>query len=161
MLHIILSSMATSPGDYKSYFKKLEDFLELYLVRKAPAIPANWKETIVKIAPWLTLIVLILTLPLVLAVFGLGAVLAPFSFLGGITAGTNFLFTFALSGVSLVLEALAIPGLFKRERRAWNLVYYAALLGVAQNIVSFNLGGLVIGSLLSLYILFQIRELYH
>jgi hypothetical protein len=144
----------------KSYLKQLEDLLAEYLVKKAPALPTNIKEVIVKFAPWATLVVLILTLPIVFAVFGLGAILAPLSFLGGVTMGTNYIVTLVLSGVQLVLEAMAIPGLFKTSRSAWNLVFYAALVGAVQNVATFNLGGLVIGTLLSLYILFQVREYY-
>lgn len=152
--------METKGGDYKSYLTKLETNLDLYLVKKAPSIPAGLKETIVKFAPWATLVILILTLPLVLAVFGLGAILAPFSFLGGVTAGTSYIVTIIFSAITLVLEAMAIPGLFKRSKKAWNLLYYAALIGGVQNLVSFNVGGLLIGTLLSLYILFQVREYY-
>src|SRR4030067_1612684 len=105
--------MDTAQGkSYKSYLKQLEDLLTEYLVKKAPALPANIREAIVNFAPWITLVILILTLPLVLAVFGLGAFLAPLSFLGGVTAGTNYILALLLSGVQLVLEALAIPGLF-------------------------------------------------
>lgn len=152
-----LNLMATN---YKGYLKQLEDLLAEYLIKKAPALPANIKEAIVKFAPWVTLIIFIITLPVVFAVFGLSAFFAPFSFLGGMTAGTNYIVTIILSGIQLVLEAMAIPGLFKRSRGAWNLVYYSALVGAVQNIATFNLGGLLIGSLLSLYILFQVRELY-
>lgn len=146
--------------DFKSYLGQSEDLLTEYLVKKAPALPVNIREAIVNFAPWVTLVILVLTLPLVLAVFGLGAFFAPFSFLGGITAGTNYILTIVFSGVQLVLEAMAIPGLFNRKRSAWNLVYYAALVGALQNIVTFNLGGLIIGTLLSLYILFQVKEYY-
>src|SRR3990167_11475335 len=104
---------ASKGKDFKSYLQQLEDLLHEYLVKKAPALPGNIKEAIVNFAPWITLVILILTLPLVLAVFGLGAFFAPFSFLGGITAGTNYLLTILFSGVQLVLEAMAIPGLFK------------------------------------------------
>ena len=147
-------------GDYKAYLAQLEDLLHEYLVKKAPAIPTNIKEAIVKFAPWATLVIFILTLPLVLAVFGLGAILAPLSFLGGVTAGTNYILTLIFTAIQLVLEAMAIPGLFKRERRAWNLVFYASLVGGVQSIATFNIGGLIIGTLLSLYILFQVREYY-
>lgn len=150
--------MATN--DFHSYFSKLEDTLALYLIKKAPALPTNIKEAIVQFAPWITLVVLILTLPLVLAVLGLGAVVSPFAFLGGVTAGTNFILTLLFSGVSLVLEGFAIPGLFKRSKKAWNLLFYAALLGGIQNVVTINLGGLLIGTLLSLYLLFQVKEYY-
>lgn len=153
--------MDTAQGkSYKSYLKQLEDLLSEYLVKKAPALPANIKEAIVKFAPWATVVILILTLPLVLAVFGLGAILAPLSFLGGAAAGTNYIITMIFSAIQLVLEAMAIPGLFKRERKAWNLVYYAALVGGIQSLATFNIGGLIIGTLLSLYILFQVKEYY-
>jgi len=145
---------------YHTYLNQLEDLLHEYLVKKAPALPSNIKEAIVKFAPWATLVIFILTLPLVLAVFGLGAFFAPFSFMGGIAAGTNYLITILFSGIQMVLEAMAIPGLFKNTRRAWNLLYWATLIGALQNIITFNLGSLIVGSLLSLYILFQVREYY-
>lgn len=145
---------------YKNYLKQLEDLLHEYLVKKAPALPTNIKEAIVKFAPWATLVIFIITLPAILVVFGLGVILAPFSFLGGMTAATNNIVTILLTGVQLVLEAMAIPGLFKNSRSAWNLVFYSALVGAVQYLVTFNLGGLLIGSLLSLYILFQVREYY-
>lgn len=135
--------------------------MEEYLVKKAPfTIPANIKEIIVKFAPWITLIVLIMALPALLFVLGIGTLVMPFSFMGGLQAGFSYTLTMILTAVSLVLEAVALPGLFKRTRGGWNLVYYASLVGVVQNIVSFNLGGLIIGSLLSFYVLFQVREYY-
>jgi|SRR3989344_6231808 len=149
--------MATS---FKSYLTQLEELLTDYLVKKAPAIPNNIKEAIVQFAPWVVLVIFIITLPIVFAVFGLGAVFAPLSFLGGLRVGTNYLLTIALSAVQLVLEAMALPGLFKKTKAAWNLVFYATLVGAVQNVATFNLGGLLIGTLLSLYILFQVREYY-
>lgn len=152
--------MATQGKDFKSYMVQLENLLSEYLVKKAPALPTNIKEVIVQFAPWATLVIVILTLRLILAVFGLGTILAPLSFLGGMTAGTNYILTLVFSGISLVLEVMALPGLFKRARGAWNLLFYASLLGAVQNVVTFNLGGLVIGTLLGLYVLFQVREYY-
>lgn len=152
--------MDTKGKDYKSYLNQLEDTLSLYLVKKAPALPSGLKEFIVKYGPWITLVLIVLTLPLILAVFGLGTVLAPFSFMGGLRVGTGYIVTLVLSAVQLVLEAMAIPGLFKRQKKAWNLLFYATLIGVVENVVRFDVGGLIIGSLLSLYILFQIREYY-
>lgn len=150
--------MATN--DYKSYLSKLENLLEEYLVKKAPALPTGVKEAIVRFAPWITIILMVLALPLVLAFLGLGAVLAPFSFLGGLSSGVNYFANVGLTIVMVVLEAIAIPGLFKKTRKAWTLVYYSMLVGALQSIVSFNLGGLIIGSGLFLYLLFQVREYY-
>ena len=149
--------MSTS---YKTYLRQIEDTLAEYLVKKAPALPSNVKEAIVKFAPWVTVIMLILTLPLLLAVFGIGAMFAPFSFMGGVSAGTSYLLTLVFTVVQIILEVMAVPGLFKNERRSWDLLFYAALVGVVQNVITFNVGGLLIGSLLYLYLLFQVREYY-
>lgn len=151
----------TKNADFKSMMGNLEDTLKMYLVDKAPfQLPEGAKEAIVKYGPWITLVLLVLALPAILFAFGLGTILAPFAFLGGVGAGVNFGVGLIFSAVVLVIEALAIPGLFKRSMSAWRLMFYATLLGGVQNVIGFNLGGLVIGTLLSLYILFQIRGYY-
>jgi hypothetical protein len=138
----------------------LENTLDLYLVDKAPAIPTKWKEVLVKFLPWITLVMFILFLPIVLAVLGIGALLLPFSFIGGVGNGMMYTLAVIVLAASLVLEALAIPGLFKQTRRSWNLLFYAALINALYNLLTFNLSGLVIGTLISLYLLFQIKSYY-
>lgn len=140
---------------------QLENTLEEYLVKKAPfTLPTGVKDFIVMIAPWFTLVGLILAIPAILMVFGLGAIVAPMAFLGGVKAGTTFTVSIAISIVALVLNALALPGLFKRTKSGWNFVFYSSLVGVISNIVTFSIGGLIIGSLLGLYVLFQVKEYY-
>lgn len=147
--------------DIKSALGQLEDTLETYLVDKAPySIPSEWKETIVKFSPWIALILMIIALPAILGVLGLGTILMPFSFIGGLRMGYNYILSLIFSVVTLVLEAMAIPGLFKRSEKGWRLVYYATLLGAVENVLTLNLGGLVIGTLLSMYILFQVKSSY-
>lgn len=147
-------------ADLKGSLKSLEETLNLYFGQKAPVMPTNIKELVVNLAPWLTLIFGLLSLPAILFVFGLGTLLAPFSFLGGVRAGFNYGLSMIVLAISVVLEFLSIPGLFKRSRQGWNLVYYSALISALYNLVSFNLGGLIIGALISFYILFQVREYY-
>ncbi|KKQ01668.1 MAG: hypothetical protein US11_C0005G0024 [Candidatus Roizmanbacteria bacterium GW2011_GWA2_36_23] len=151
--------MATKGTDFKSALGQLENTLEEYLVNKVPAIPDEWRELIVKLAPWFSLILMIIALPAILAVFGLGAIVMPFSFIGGVQFGVNYIITLAFSVVLIILEALAIPGLFKRQEKAWKLLYYATLLGGLQNIVTMQIGGLI-GTLVSLYLLFQVKGYY-
>lgn len=147
--------------DFKKMMAQLEDTLETYLIDKAPyQLPENVKEAIVNYGPWINLVLLIMALPAILFAFGLGAIFAPFAFLGGIQAGVNFGLGIIFGAVVLVLQGLAIPGLFKRAASSWRMLYYAALISAFQNLLSFNLGGLVIGTLLSLYILFQIKSYY-
>jgi hypothetical protein len=149
-----------NPQNFQSLLTQLDHLLEEYLVKKVPSIPPNIKEAIVKFGPYIALVLTVMALPAILFVLGLGTFVMPFTFLGGVAAGTTFSITMIFSLIAFVLGALAIPGLFRRAKSAWNLLYYATLVGVVQNVITFNLGGLIIGSLLSLYILFQVRELY-
>lgn len=158
--------MADKKGsDFKSLFGQLESNLDLYLGQKAPQLPKEWKEFIVKVAPYLAIFGVVFGIPAVLALFGFSAFVLPIGTLGGMMSGRPFLGVgyivnvLFLVGV-IILEALAISPLFKRSKTGWNYMFYATLLGAIQNLVSFNVGGLIIGTLLSLYILFQVKELY-
>lgn len=139
----------------------LEAQLELYLVKKAPALPVGLKEFIVKFAPWLTLILMVLLLPVLLAALGLGALLLPASYLGG--AGSGFFYTITLigTGAVLVLEGLALPGLFKRLLSGWRLLFYATLINAIISLLGGNLISALVGALIGLYVLFQVKSYYH
>ncbi len=140
--------------------KQLEDLLDLYLGQKAPSLPDNFKEVIVNFAPWLIIIMVVLASPAILAVLGIGTLLAPFSFLGGVRYGATFSLYLLILAVSLVLEVLAVPGLFKRTIKAWRLVFYATLVSAVSSLSHGDLGGLIIGTGLSLYVLFQVKKYY-
>lgn len=57
---------------FRDFVKSIEDLGDEYLVQKAPFhIPAHIKEFLVKAAPYVVAIVLLLTLPAILAVIGL------------------------------------------------------------------------------------------
>src|SRR5437868_13651664 len=106
---------------------QLDKTLQIYLVKKAPALPEKWQLVLVKYLPWITLILLILALPVVLALFGLSLFLAPLSFMGGVGNGVQYMLAIGVLIITLILEAMAIPGLFKRSKSAWRLLYYSAL----------------------------------
>lgn len=61
--------------------------------------------------------------------------------------------------VIFILEICAIPGLFGRKKYAWTLIMYGALLTVISDIVFFSIGG-ILGGIIGLYVLFQIKEYY-
>ena len=161
-----MAKTATEGTDFKGTFGKLEVILEEYLVEKVPfQLPKNVKEIIVKFAPYLAIIGVVMGIPGVLALLGAGTILAPLGLVGGIMTGRPFLgFGYIVSvvflGVMILLEGLAIPGLFSRSKKGWTYLYWSALVGVLQNIISFNVGGLVIGGLISMYFLFQVKEYY-
>lgn len=133
---------------------KLEAVLEEYFVKKAPfQIPLGGKEFIVKVAPYLVILGVLFAIPATLFVI----VVSPLVVLGG---GGVALLSMFFSVAALVLEAIALPGLFKLTRGSWNLLFYASLVSIAGTLVGLHLVNAVISALIGWYILFQVKELY-
>ncbi len=141
--------------------KSLEVEIEKVALSKSlPGLPDSAKELLVKVAPWLAVISMVVLLPVILAAFGLSAVALPFSYLGGLHMGFSYTIGMIFSFGMIILELMAIPGLFKRQERAWRLMFYSTLLSLVQQLINFNLGGLVIGGAISFYLLFQVKSKY-
>lgn len=138
--------------------KDLIGFLDFYLVKKAPfQIPDGGREWIVKFGPWITVVLLVLTLPILLFALGLGTILIPF---GGAAYATGFGFLTLVILIEIGLMIAALPGLFARKMSGWMLLFYSQLVSIVYSLVSGSIiGGLLMG-LISLYILFQVRLLY-
>ncbi len=141
--------------------KTLEIEIEkLALNKSLPSLPDNVKELIVKLAPWFAVISMLMLAPLILGALGISALALPFSYLGGLHMGFSYTVSLVFSFGMIVLEIMAIPGLFKRQESAWRLMFYSTLLSLIQQLLSFNLGGLLIGGAISLYLLFQVKAKY-
>lgn len=155
---------APSPntGNNKSFLKQMEDFFYTYLHKKAPFhIPPNGREAIVKIGPWIALVLMILALPAILVALGLSAIFAPAAYMyGGYHTGAGFMLQGLLSLMALVMQAIALPGLFKRALKSWYLLYYAALISAVAQLLGGQVIGMLVGLIISLYILFEIKEYY-
>lgn len=138
--------------------KDVVGFLDFYLVKQAPfQIPDGGREWIVKFGPWITVVLLILTLPILLVAFGLGAIFIPF---GGVAYASGFGFLTLFIVVQLGMMIAALPGLFARKMAGWRLLFYSQLISIVYNVLSGNIiSGLLFG-LIALYILFQVRLLY-
>jgi hypothetical protein len=133
-------------------------FLDDYLVRRAPfQIPDAGREWIVTFGPWITIVLLALFLPMVLVAVGIGATLMPF---GGPIYATGFGVTAILIIVNFALMLLALPGLFARRTSGWTLLFYSELLHILISLWSGAVVGGLLGGLIGLYILFQVRALY-
>jgi hypothetical protein len=138
--------------------KDLIGFLDFYLVQKAPfQIPQNGKEWIVKFGPWITVVLLVLALPPLLFVLGIGAAFAPF---GGIGYATAFGYLTIVLIAELGLMVAALPGLFARKMSGWRLLFYAQILSFVFSLLSGSLIGGILGVVIGMYILFQVRPLY-
>ena len=133
---------------------------KIVLSDKIPGLPDNVKEIIVKISPWFAAISMLMLLPLILAAFGISAVAMPFSYLGGLNMGFGYTLSLIFSFGMIILELMALPGLFKRKLSAWRLMYYSTLLSLVQQLFRFDLGGLILGGAISFYFLFQVKAKY-
>ncbi len=127
---------------------------------KLPALPENFRELIVKFSPYIAVISIVFSLPLVLGVLGLSAVAAPFAALGGLHAFTGFSLSIIFVIGNVILTAMAIPGLFARKRIAWEYMLYSVILTAISSLISFELGSLVVGTAISLYVLYQVKSYY-
>lgn len=152
--------MSTQQTNLKGSLNQLESTLDLYFVKKAPALPANIKELIVKFGPYLVLLSIIVSVPAILTLLGVGAFLAPFGYGAGTGYGLNYTISILFLVVNVVMMALALPGLFKRTLSSWKLVFYASLISIVSSLAGFNFVGALINAVISFYFLFQIKSYY-
>jgi hypothetical protein len=132
---------------------------------KLPQLPDSVGEFLVKYGPYLMIVGVVMGVFGILTSFGLMAAFSPLARAGymygyGYRYGANFSLYGIIGLVSMVLMAIAIPGLLKRTKAAWNLMFYASLVTAVSYLVSMNLGSLVIGMAINWYFLFQIRKFY-
>jgi hypothetical protein len=153
-------TMATSadqpPADQPP--KDVIGFLDFYLVQKAPfQLPDGLKEGIVRYGPWIAIVLLVLALPPLLFLLGLGTLLIPF---GGVAYATGFTYLTILVIVEIGLMIAALPGLFARKMSGWRLLLYSQIVSIVASILSGAIVGGILFGLIGLYLLFQVRPLY-
>lgn len=148
-------------ADAKGLVNQLEAVLDEYMVTKAPfALPMGLKEFIVTVSPYLIIIAAVFAIPALLLALGLSTAFAPVTMMGGYQWGVMAYVGIAVSLATLVVEVMAVPGLFKRTRKGWRLVFYATIISLVGSIISFSIISGIIGAIISWYILFQVKELY-
>ena len=88
----------------------LESELAPFFTVKAPfQFPINFREGFVKYWPIVSLILLLLALPAILAFLGIGVALMPASFLGGASVGFTYTIIMVLTIARLVLGDWLYP----------------------------------------------------
>ncbi len=148
--------MTTSPDQPP---KDLIGFLDFYLVQKAPVqLPEGAKEFIVRFGPWITVVLLVLAIPPLLFLLGLGTLLIPF---GGVGYAAGFTYFTILLIVEIGLMIAALPGLFARKMSGWRLLFWSQLVSIVASLLRGAVVAAILGGLIGLYLLFQVRRLYH
>lgn len=138
------------PGKPKGFMNTLA----YYFGEKAPQLPKGFKEFLVKAAPWISLVALIMVIPILLGMFGIALNWGAYYYTG------FSLMTFLIL-VQIVLQIIALPGLFKRMMNGWNFTFYASVVAFLANLVSGAIVTAIIGTIIAFYILFQVRSYYH
>lgn len=150
----------------KNPIEQLENVLEEYMIKKAPfAIPQGIKEFIANVSPYLIIIFAIFSIPLILAALGISSLAMPLAIMGGFGHGLGWGYgitiPFITSIIVIVMELMAVPGLFKRTKASWKLVFYASIVSLFGGILSIHgIFSAIIGAIIGWYILFQLKELY-
>lgn len=142
----------------KATLSSIEKYLE-ELVAKFPKMPDKGAGIVVSIAPWLTVLSLIMLVPVILALFGMSA-FVPFTMMAGVSYGYGVIVSGIGSVIIFILYATALSGLFNRQKAAWDKLFLAYLVGLAMDVINFQLGSLIIGGAVGAYILFSVKKYY-
>ena len=142
--------MAEEKKTANDLIKMLENFF-----KQLPKLPNNVTDILVQLAPWLSLIFGVFGI-----ITGLGALgLSPLALLGGIDASFMVLATGIVSIVARVIMLLAYPKLVKRQYKGWELLFWSEIISAISAIIMLYVGA-VLGILIGLYLLFQIKSYY-
>jgi hypothetical protein len=141
---------------------QLDGVLNTYFGQKAPALPANIKEILVQFAPWFAILGIVLSVPGIVSLLGAQAMLSSVPMMAAYAPQAGY--TVLVSGVTLiinvVLMVLALKGLFAKTKPGWTFMFYATLVNAVSSLLLMNIAGLVIGTALSFYILYQVKSYY-
>ncbi len=141
-----------------SFIDTLEDFF-----KKAPALPTNGREGIVKITPALCLIFGILGIIVAVAGLGVFTFLAPFAAIGGAhevsSLGSGYI-TVLFSLVAAVFLLAAYPGTKARKASGWKMLFWSEVVNIISSLVAGAIVSAIIGALIGFYLLFQIKSYY-
>lgn len=142
----------------ENLFKSFDRLFNQYLYKSMPKLSKGVRATIEGALPWFVLVMSIFAVFGMFATLGLGAIASPFMILGK-RSFTMFWLSWGVAAVQLVLEVMAIPGLFNKRRAAWMLLYYSNTLGLLMSIISFSVGGIIL-ALFLIYVLYQVKSSY-
>ncbi len=130
---------------------------------KAPALPTNAKEVIVKIVPIVAIVFGILGVLGAISGLGILTVFSPIALFGGALGissyGTGFIAAI-LWLISSLLMLAAYPGTKVRKLTGWNLLFWSEVVSLGGSLFAGSIVSGIIGAAIAFYILFQIKSYY-
>ncbi len=135
------------------------------LFEKAPHLPSNWKNVLVNVVPWISIIFGILGIIGFLGAGSLGILFAPFVVLNNGIRGVAVYITLVLGLITSILSVVAFKPLQAKQKCGWDYSFYAFIISCISSCISLiflpgGLGGLI-GAAIGAYLLFEIRGRYN
>lgn len=147
------------PQTNASPLEQLDKNLEDLFLRKIPyQLPPDAKELIVKFAPWIVIIFTLLALPVIFSALALTSLFSPLAYAAG--ASMYWVIPTVILVVSVIMNLLALPGLFNRTMPGWKYTFYGEVLSVLSTLLSGNIVGAIVGGAIGFYILYQVKSYY-
>ena len=140
---------------------KLENLFHTYLYEQAPPMPPEARQTIMRYLPWAVIFIIVLQISSIVSFFQLTSLFVALGYIYTLGWGPLGYIGIMLLVFAVIFEITALPELFKHTKKGWQFLYYAILIGMVNDILSLNILNALFVGVISLYILFQIRELYH
>lgn len=133
------------------------------LYAKAPSLPANAREGLAKVAPWIALIFGILGVLGSIGGLGLLAVFSPLAVFGGAAGvasyGSGFIAALIWLVASVMLLA-AYPGTAAKKISGWNLLFWSQVVQLIGSVVALSIVSGIVGAAIGFYLLFQIKSYF-
>lgn len=124
--------------------------------KKAPALPTNVQDTLVKITPWVALIFGILGI-----LAGLGAIgVSPVAMFGGLQNSMMVLVSGVLTIASSVLLLMAYPKTKALKIEGWKFLFWSTVVSLVSSLLVGAIVSAIIWGLVEFYLLFQIKSHY-
>lgn len=124
--------------------------------KKAPALPTNIQDTLVKITPWVALIFGILGI-----LAGLGAVgVSPVAMFGGVRNSMMVLVSGVLTIASSALLLMAYPKTKALKMQGWTFLFWSTVVSLVSSLLVGAIVSAIIWGLVEFYLLFQIKSHY-
>ncbi len=141
----------------------VEKFFYDYFYYHAPFhLPKGLKDFLVKIFPYLAALGVIFSIRQLLYALGImqqPAVDEAVQRFYGLSFGLSPLERVQTIG-SFILNAVALPGLFKMQRMGWVYVFYSFLFSLIMALLMVNIVAFIVGGVVGGYLVMQFREYY-
>ncbi|MDD5376875.1 MAG: hypothetical protein PHH16_02035 [Candidatus Gracilibacteria bacterium] len=159
-----------APSDFTAYtkFADLEKYADEYCITKAPfQLPDGLKEFLVKFGPYMMIVGLVLMLWGYITLYQAYSSISQYGAMFGAMYGvrTSFwtptiIISLLASLVAFGFQIKALPGLLARKKEGWEYMLYASLVSFIPSLVSLQIISLILGFIIGMYILFQLKYMY-